>query len=70
MDVQEVNVTIGKDGKVEIHLQGVKGPACLDITRELEKALGGQIISREMTAEAIEPQANPLQDQNHLTTGS
>ncbi|TLN20880.1 DUF2997 domain-containing protein [bacterium] len=54
MDVQEVEVTIGKDGKVQVHVRGVKGEACLDITRALESALGGQVELREMTPEAGE----------------
>ncbi len=54
MDVQEVEVTIGKDGKVQVHVRGVKGEACLDITRALEGALGGQVELREMTPEAGE----------------
>lgn len=54
MDVQEIEVTIGKDGKVQVHVRGVKGEACLDITRALENALGGEVELREMTPEAIE----------------
>lgn len=54
MDVQEIEVTIGKDGKVQVHVRGVKGEACLDITRALESALGGEVELREMTPEAIE----------------
>ncbi len=54
MDVQEIEVSIGKDGKVQVHVRGVKGEACLDITRALENALGGEVELREMTPEAIE----------------
>ncbi len=54
MDVQEIEVTIGKDGKVQVHVRGVKGEACLDITHALESALGGEVELREMTPEAIE----------------
>lgn len=54
MDVQEIEVTIGKDGKIQVHVRGVKGEACLDITRALESALGGEVELREMTPEAIE----------------
>jgi hypothetical protein len=32
----------------------VKGEACLDLTRDLEAALGNIVISRELTPEAIE----------------
>ena len=54
MEFQEIEVLIDQDGKVYIQVRGVKGTACLDITRELEEALGGQIELREMTPEALE----------------
>ncbi len=54
MDVQEVDVLIDKDGKVRLQVRGVKGAGCLDLTRDLEAALGGQVESREMTPEATE----------------
>jgi hypothetical protein len=54
MDVQEIEVTIGKDGKVQVHVRGVKGDACLEITQSLETALGGEVELREMTPEADE----------------
>jgi hypothetical protein len=64
MDLQEIEVTIGKDGKVQLHVRGVKGDACLDITRALEEALGGEVELRELTPEAGEgvqlPQAARL----------
>ena len=52
MSSEEIEVTILKDGSVQILVRGVQGPACLDLTRALEAALGGQIITREMTPEA------------------
>lgn len=54
MDVQEIEVTIRKDGKVQVHVRGVKGDACLEITQALEAALGGDVELREMTPEAGE----------------
>jgi hypothetical protein len=53
MEIQEIEVTIGENGKVLIHVRGIKGEACLDITRSLERALGGE-LTREMTPEALE----------------
>jgi len=61
MDIQEVEVVIGKDGTVQVHVSGVKGMSCLDITKVLERALGNQIEAREMTPEAQETQS--VQDQ-------
>jgi hypothetical protein len=54
MEIQEIDVIIDKDGQVKIEVRGVKGPACLDLTKELEAALGGEVVDRQMTAEASE----------------
>ena len=54
MEMQEVDVIIEKDGQVRIEVRGVKGPSCLDLTRGLEEALGGQVAERQMTPEAQE----------------
>ena len=54
MDIQEIELYIAPDGTVKIHVNGVKGMACLELTKELEEALGGKIVSREMTPEARE----------------
>ena len=62
MEVQEIEVTINKNGQVEVHVRGVKGTACLEITRGLEAALGGEVILREMTPEAAEPPDTPIDD--------
>ncbi len=58
MELQEVDIYIDKDGRVRLEVRGVKGEACLDLTRPLEEALGGQIETREMTPEAEERQEN------------
>ncbi len=49
MDIQEIEITINKQGQVEVHVRGVKGKTCLELTRALEEALGGEVILREMT---------------------
>ncbi len=51
MEIQEVQVVIGPDGQVQIEVNGVKGGGCLELTEQLEKALG-TVSSREMTPEA------------------
>jgi hypothetical protein len=55
MELQEIDVTIDANGQVHVQVRGAKGMSCLDLTRDLEAALGGEIISREMTPEAEEP---------------
>ncbi len=52
MDLQQIEVFIDPDGRVRIEVRGVKGMSCLDLTQDLEAALGGQVESREMTPEA------------------
>jgi hypothetical protein len=54
MELQEIDVFIEKDGQVRIEVRGVKGESCLDLTAALERSLGGQIESREMTADSYE----------------
>ena len=59
LEIQEIEVTIGKNGQVKIHVRGIKGEACLNITLPLELALGGEII-REMTPEALEVRGSQI----------
>lgn len=54
MELQEIDVFIEKDGQVRVEVRGVKGARCLSETEGLEKALGGEILKREMTPEANE----------------
>jgi hypothetical protein len=54
MRIEEVEVFITPEGEVKYEVRGVKGKRCLDITQELDRDLGGQIISREETSEMSE----------------
>jgi hypothetical protein len=67
MDVQEIEVTI-EHGKVVIHVRGVKGETCLELTKDLEAALGGLLLERELTPEAQEL-PNPLEQKRQLKNG-
>ena len=69
MELQEIEVFIDKDGQVRIEVRGVKGMSCLDLTANLEKALGGEVESREMTPEANETVQDQVQDRRHLRDG-
>lgn len=69
MDLQEIEVIIGKDGKVELQVRGVKGLKCLELTKELEEALGGEILARIMSPEAMEEDADIDQNQQIGTGG-
>ena len=69
MQIQEVDVFIAPDGTVSYEVHGLKGKRCLDLTKELEMDLGGDILLREETSEMYEVEVRDQQD-NHLATGS
>jgi hypothetical protein len=69
MELQEIEVFIDEDGQVHIEVRGVKGMGCLDLTKDLEEALGGEIESREMTPEAYETVQEQVQDWQRLQDG-
>ena len=66
MELQEIEVTIGKDGQVQIQVRGVQGTKCLTLTKELEEALGGEILARVMTPEAMEDPNQQQVDEDQL----
>lgn len=49
--MRELIVTIDKDGTPTIEVKGVKGQQCLNLTQDIEKALGGKVLDRKPTAE-------------------
>lgn len=62
MQLQQIDIFIEKDGQVRLEVNGVKGPGCLDLTKALEQALGGEIESREMKPDAYEVVEEYTQD--------
>lgn len=52
MELQEIEVAIAPDGTTKIEVRGVPGAGCLDLTADLEAALGGEVVERTLTAEA------------------
>jgi hypothetical protein len=50
-----VKIRIKPGGKVEISVQGIKGPTCTDITKLLQKALG-ETTSEKKTNDFFEEQ--------------
>lgn len=51
MKVEQIEITIGSDGKVRLQTTGFSGEDCLEATREIEELLGNQILKREETSE-------------------
>lgn len=49
----EITFTIDEDGSVQFEVTGVKGPRCLEITKELEKELG-DVMEQRKTGEYYE----------------
>jgi hypothetical protein len=54
MRKQDIHITISPSGEVSFLVKGVKGSSCLDETKFLEEALGGEVLEREKTAEYYE----------------
>lgn len=52
MELHEVEVVISPDGTTTVQVRGLAGTGCLDLTADLEGALGGEVIARELTSEA------------------
>ena len=69
MDIQEIEIKIGKNGQVQVQVRGAKGKACLELTRDLEATLGGE-LEREFTSEAVEETGNPLSQSLQIKSGS
>lgn len=68
MEMQEIDVFIDASGDVKIEVRGVKGHSCLDLTKQLEIALGGDVQQREMTPE-FQEQSQSIDDQQWLQGG-
>lgn len=64
-EIQEIDLYVKPDGSVKFEIRGVKGQKCLDITKEIEKHLGGEIIERIHTDEFNEVEREQSQD-THL----
>ena len=53
MGIEEVVVTIAKDGSVQVATNGFTGLACTSATAGLERMLGNEVLERTMTDEAF-----------------
>jgi hypothetical protein len=47
---RELEIEIGRDGKINITVKGVQGADCLEFSQFLEEALG-DTVERELTSE-------------------
>lgn len=62
MGLQQVEVVIDGNGNVQLSVRGVQGMSCLELTADLERALGGEIEVREMTPEAYQTDSDATRD--------
>lgn len=60
MEIQEIEITIDKNGQVVLHVRGAKGMVCQDLTVDLENALGGEVLDRQFTPESLEKPEPPI----------
>jgi hypothetical protein len=54
MPQREFDITISKDGHVELHVKGYKGRACLNAVKLFEQIVG-EMKSQQETSEFYEP---------------
>lgn len=54
MPQREFNITIGRDGTVELHVSGYKGKSCLEAVKVFQEIVG-ELSSQQETSEFYEP---------------
>ena len=55
MKLEQIEITIGPDGKIQLETSGFSGEECLKATADLEALLGGRVVSREQTSGMYAP---------------
>lgn len=55
MPQREFDITISKDGAVELHVKGFKGKGCLEAMKMFEQIVG-ELKSEQKTNEYYEPE--------------
>ena len=55
MPQREFDITIGKDGSVELHVKGYKGKGCLEAMKMFEQIVG-ELKAEQRTNEFYEPE--------------
>lgn len=62
--MEEIVIKIGKNGKINMSVMGIKGEGCKSLTAAFEKALG-MVTETKNTSEAYE-QKNTISDQQSI----
>ncbi len=53
MEMQELEITIDKEGRMQVTVRGIHGEGCLALTKNIENAVG-TVEERAFTAEYYE----------------
>jgi hypothetical protein len=53
MEMEELEITIDKEGRVQVAVRGIHGEVCVALTKNIENAVG-EVEEREYTAEYYE----------------
>jgi hypothetical protein len=51
---QDIEIVINAKGEVTFQVKGMKGGSCIDETKFLEQALGGDVVDQQKTSEYYE----------------
>jgi len=63
----DLEITIDPTGQVKLHIEGIKGKACMDIARAFEEIIG-EITAVEHTSEYYEQEVG-IEVEGHLGVG-
>ena len=69
MELQEIDIFIDENGIVKLEVRGIKGKKCLNLTEDIEKLLGGEILKREFTDEYEKENQALLEEETELRQG-
>ena len=64
-----LEIEIRPGGDVKVHIQGVKGPGCLESQKLLEQILAGTAVHSELTSEYYEQAETQVQINVESRTG-
>jgi hypothetical protein len=49
--MEQIDVIITEDGKIQVSVKGVKGKKCVEATKFIEEISGGKVLRQEKTRE-------------------
>jgi len=64
MTMQELEITIDNEGRILVHVTGVKGEDCLALTKNLENAVG-DVQERSFSSDCYEQPVTVSQSQKN-----